>query len=446
MKNKVITRIAPSPTGLFHLGTARVALFNYLFTRQQGGQFICRVDDTDRERSRPEYATDLFASLAWLDLAYDETYRQSEHQALYRAKLEELLAIDKIYWSQETPKEPGDRDSVLRFRNPGGKIVFDDLIRGRIEFAIEDLGDFVVAKDLDTPLYHFASVVDDLWSGITHVIRGEDHISNTPRQILMLEALGGERPIYAHLPIIMAPDKSKLSKRKHSDLAAITAYRQRGYLPEAVLNFIALLGWSPQSTQSEDKNEEILTKEGLLVKFDLTKVQKSGASLHLDKLNWLNREHLKRLSPSQLKAKVLEYLPAEFLGAPWYDEAKLEQILPLLIERLDRLGEIGDWAAAGELTYFFLAPEFPAEKLKTPQYLIAIRARLATLPEGEFTAAGVRQRIWPLAEAEGRGAVLWPFRVALSGRDQSPDPFILAEILGRTETLKRIDYAQTISA
>ena len=219
--NKIITRIAPSPTGLFHLGTARTALFNYLFTRATGGTFILRIDDTDQERSKSEYTADILESLEWLGLDYDAIYYQSARTALYRAKLEALLATDKIYWSKEEVKEVGQRDRVLRFRNPGQVVKFVDLIRGPIEFDTTDLGDFVVAKDLDTPLYHFASVVDDCDLGITHVIRGEDHISNTPRQILMTEALGGKIPAYAHLPMILASDKTKLSKRKHGEIASI---------------------------------------------------------------------------------------------------------------------------------------------------------------------------------------------------------------------------------
>ncbi|OJI08843.1 MAG: hypothetical protein COV08_02980 [Candidatus Vogelbacteria bacterium CG10_big_fil_rev_8_21_14_0_10_49_38] len=445
MKNNIITRIAPSPTGLFHLGTARTALFNYLFAKQHQGKFIFRLDDTDRERSRPEYVDDIAEAMSWLGLTADETYRQSEHQALYRAKLEELLAQDKIYWSQEEIKEAGDRTTVLRFRNPNRLISFRDLVRGDIEFATADLGDFVVAKDLDTPLYHFASVADDLQSEITHVIRGEDHISNTPRQILLIEALGGERPLYAHLPIIMAPDKSKLSKRKHGELAAISAYRRQGYLPEAVINFIALLGWSPQSGQTEDRNEEVLTLPDLLAKFDLTKVGKSGASLHLDKLNWLNRVYLKRLPAQELKRQVLSFLPAEFTKEVWYDEAMLVKILPLILDRLDRLDQVTALAQAGELTYFFRRPEPTAVQLKTPASLAATAELIAAIPEEDFTHETVRAAVWPRAEAVGKGQVLWPLRVALTGLDKSPDPFTVAAVLGKTETLARLLYAQKIT-
>ena len=444
MNNKpIVTRVAPSPTGLFHIGTARVALFNYLFTHQNNGKMIFRIDDTDTERSKPEYTEDILNSMAWLGLKYDDIYYQSKRTAIYREKLDELMSAGKIYLSKETVEKEGDREEVIRFKNPNIKISFEDLIRGHIEFDTTELGDFVVAKDLDTPLYHFASVVDDHLLAVTHVIRGEDHISNTPRQILMLEALGGERPTYAHLPIILAPDKTKLSKRKHGAMASVSEYQRLGYLPEAVTNFVAMIGWSPQSDQTAtDKNEEILSLDDLLKKFDLLKTQKSGAILNIEKLDWLNREYLKKLPPAEFKNKVIEFLPDSFKARPEYDEAILNKILPIILDRISRLGEIADLAESGELDYFFTAPRPTKEILKTPEHLIEVIKILADLSETDFTSEKIKTAIWDYATAEGRGAVLWPMRVALSGRAKSPDPFTLAGILGQAETLSRLAYAE----
>lgn len=440
MSAKIITRLAPSPTGLFHLGTARTALFNYLFAKANSGTFILRIDDTDQERSKPEYTEDILDSLKWLGLDYDATYYQSARTALYRSKLEALLAADKIYWSKEEAKEEGQRDQVLRFRNPGQIVKFVDLIRGSIEFDTSDLGDFVVAKDLDTPLYHFASVVDDCDLGITHVIRGEDHISNTPRQILMTEALGGTIPAYAHLPMILAPDKSKLSKRKHGAIASIQSYRQHGYLPAALINFIALIGWSPQTAESPEA-EEILSLDDLIRLFDLSRVQKSSAIFNLEKLNWLNHEYLKDLSPTELLSQAEAALPTEFKQRAYYHSELFAKALPLVIDRIKVFSEIADLAKAGELDYFFLAPTYDKALLKNPEFLAATLEQLKQLPADNFSAEAIKAQLWDFATEKGRGQVLWPLRVALSGQAKSPDPFSLAACLGQAETLKRLTNA-----
>lgn len=445
---KVVTRIAPSPTGLFHIGTARVALFNYLFTKQNKGKMIFRIDDTDTERSKPEYTQDLIESMNWLGLDYDEKYYQSERKEIYREKLEELMQADKIYWSKEVAEKEGDREEVIRFRNPNNKIIFDDLIHGHIEFDTTELGDFVVAKDLDTPLYHFASVVDDYLMGITHVIRGEDHISNTPRQILMLEALGGNRPVYAHLPIILAPDRTKLSKRKHGDIASVNEYKRLGYLPEAVINFVALLGWSPQSIKNETKNiadnEDVMSRQDLLAKFDLNKVQKSGAILNIEKLNWLNREYLKKMPLEEFKLKAIEFLPTEFKAKPEYREEIFVKILPTILDRINRLGEIKTMTEDGEFDYYFIAPKPKKEMLKTTEFLAKVSEIISSIEDKEFFMEKIKSALWDFATEKGRGNVLWPMRVALSGREKSPDPFTLAAILGKAETLNRLTYAQNI--
>lgn len=274
--------MAPSPTGNFHVGSVRTALFNFLFARKNTGKFILRIEDTDKDRSKKEFEDDILESLKWLGLKYDEFYRQSERIEIYKKYLQKLIDENKAYISAETE---GENREVVRFRNPNKQMVFEDLVRGKVEFDTTELGDFIIAKNLNEPLYHLAVVVDDFEAEITHVIRGEDHISNTPRQILIQEAIDAPRPIYAHLPLILAPDRSKLSKRKHGESVSLDYYRQKGYLPVAIINYLALLGWNPGTEQ------EIFTLDELINVFDFSKVHKGGAIFDEKKLAWVNRKH-----------------------------------------------------------------------------------------------------------------------------------------------------------
>lgn len=277
--------MAPSPTGNLHVGTARTALFNFIFARQRSGKYILRIDDTDKERSTKEFEKNILDGLAWLGLPHDELFRQSERMSVYVSYLKKMMDNGSVYVSKEEVKEEGQRNEVIRLKNPNKKIVFDDLIRGPIEFNTTELGDFVVAKSLEEPLYHLASVVDDIDMGITHVIRGEDGISNTPRQILIQEAMNVPRPTYAHLPLLLGSDRSKLSKRKHGEVVWIDTYKNKGYLPQAILNYLALLGWNPGTEQ------EIFTLDELIKVFDLSRVHKGGAIFDEKKLAWVNRKH-----------------------------------------------------------------------------------------------------------------------------------------------------------
>jgi len=281
---EVRVRFAPSPTGLLHIGGARTALFNYLFTKKNNGTFILRIEDTDKERSKKEYEDNILESLSWLGVKWDELYRQSERLDIYKNYLKKLLDEESAYVSDE---REGESKSVIRLKNPGEAIKFNDLVRGDITFNTGDLGDFVIAKNLDTPLYHFAVVVDDFEMKITHVIRGEEHLSNTPRQILIARALKVKEPSYAHLPLILSEDKSKMSKRQGE--ISVTSYREAGYLPGAIVNFIAFLGWSLQSKT----NEEIFSLTDLEKRFDLGNIQKGGAIFNIEKLNWVNKQHKK---------------------------------------------------------------------------------------------------------------------------------------------------------
>jgi glutamyl-tRNA synthetase len=354
------------------------------------------------------------------------------------------------YVSQENVEKEGDRPEVIRFRNPNKRVMFNDLIRGVIEFDTTELGDFIIAKDLDTPLYHFASVVDDIDLSVTHIIRGEDHISNTPRQILITEALGGKVPTFAHLPMILAPDKSKLSKRKHASIASLSELIKKGYLPEAIINFVALLGWSPQASikstgssgaSKDGSNEEILSLSQLEEKFSLNNVQKSGAVFNEEKLRWINREYIKKLSDQELFEKVKNKLPKEITQSPYYSDARLEKILHLITERIHTFSEVETMAKEGEIGYFFEAPKYDKALLKSTEFLPETIKLLEAVPKDKFDKETIKSALWDYATEKGRGQVLWPMRVALSGSEKSPDPFTIASILGKEETLLRLTNA-----
>ena len=439
----VVTRFAPSPTGKFHVGGVRSALYNYLYARKRGGKFILRCEDTDPVRSKKEYEEYFLEVFRWLGLEPDAYYRQSERTALYREYLEKLIALNKAYISKEEPKEAGQRSEVIRFRNPREKVSFHDEVLGDITFDMNELGDFVIARDFENPLYHFTVVVDDHEMDITHVIRGQEHVSNTPRQILIQEAIGASRPIYAHASIILNEDRAKLSKRDPLVRPALE-YRDDGYLPEAMLNFMALLGWNPGTEQ------EVFTLSELVQEFSLERMQKPGAIFNPEKLEWINKEHIKRLSRKEQADYITSFLPANIKNFPRYNKEMLFKIAPTLIERVGHFGEITTMATSGELTYYFEQPKYEKERLfwknecdvpKLLERLRAVRDMLATLEGSLFTKETVKNTIWEYANEEGRGQVLWPLRYALSGQEKSPDPFQLSEILGKQETLKRIDHA-----
>lgn len=435
-KNNIVTRFAPSPTGYLHLGGARTALFIYLYTRQNNGKYILRIEDTDKERSKPEYEKDILDNLEWLGLEHDEFVRQSDNISYHQECLKKLLDKNLAYFSKEIIEKEGDREEVIRFRNPNKKITFLDLIHGEIVFDTTDLGDFVIAKDLETPIFHLANVADDIKSGVTHIIRGEEHISNTPRQILLFEALGAEtKPIYAHIPLILDAERTKLSKRKHGESVWVSAYKKNGYLPQALNNYLALLGWSPQASNNNEAgtDDEILTKEELLKRFDLGKVQKKGAIFDLVKLNWINREYLKRLPETALHEKLRAFVPEKALF-----------LAKILIERVNNLKEAGEIIESGEFDFFFAPPEPTKELLKSGKFLTETIKILEDLDEKDFSAEKIKTNLWDFATREGRAEVLWPMRTALTGQEKSPDPFTVAEVLGKEETLRRLKHAQEI--
>jgi len=433
-----VTRFAPSPTGALHVGSARTALFNYAFAKQNGGKLVLRIEDTDKERSKKEYEDNILEGLAWLGISHEEMYRQSERGGVYEKYIQKLIDSGAAYVSKEEAKE-GQRGEVIRFKNPNKEVAFTDLIRGKITFDTTELGDFVIARDLQSPLYHLAVVVDDFEMGVTHIIRGEDGISNTPRQILIQEAIDAPRPHYAHLPLILAPDRSKLSKRHGA--VSVTEFREQGYLPEAMINMLGLLGWHPVG------DEDIFTMEEFIHDFSLEKVQKGGAIFNMEKLDWVNKEHLKKLPTADLVARIEEYIPEDIKKLSGYSKERLETIVPLIMERINTLGDVRIMGEGGELSYFFTAPTYaepekivwkkdtPDEAKKHIEKLIEL---LGSVDEKKFNADTVKDAVWGYAEEVGKGNVLWPLRFTLSGQDKSPDPFTLAEVLGKEETLVRL--------
>ena len=462
---KVKVRVAPSPTGFLHIGTAQSALYNWLFARRNGGEFYLRVEDTDKERSTKEYEHGILDALTWLGLRWDgEIIRQSEKGIAYRKALEKLITEKKVFWckhtkeeleserkDQELKKEPPrhvcdqKRDSghyvhyptsspgagwILRLavdENSDRKIVFDDIIRGPIEFKAALLGDFSIAKSLNEALYNFAVAVDDSDMGITHVIRGEDHISNTPKQILIYEALDRTLPQFAHLPLILAPDRSKLSKR-HGATSVVDF--KKDYLPEALLNFLGSMSYT--------FSKEILTKEEMAKEFELKKVHKSGAVFDVKKLNWINSQYIRNLEIEKLRNLVgIKEIP--------------EAALPLITERLEKLSDVQNF------DYFWKEPKYEKELLKwkksTLEKSVETLAEVKKILENfDFSARSgpasgrekdeLRKLLDGFSEKAGdRGLVYWPLRVALTGREKSPDSADIALALSKKEVLKRISIA-----
>ena len=437
-QKKIVVRFPPSPTGNLHIGSARTALFNFLYARKHGGNIFLRLENTDENRSKAEYEANIFDALKWLGFAFDndKVWRQNERKDIYRSHLKRLIKSGNAYISKETE---GERKEVVRFKNPNKKIVFKDLIRGDIEFDTTELENFVIARSIEEPLYHLAVIIDDHEMGVTHVIRGEHGISNTPRQILIQEALGFPRPIYAHIPLILAPDRSKLSKR-HGAIA-VTEYRERGYLPEAIINYLALLGWNPGT------NQEIFTLEELIKAFELEKVQKSGAIFSEEKLRSINRVHLHTKMKS---AEFLPLLPESFKADR--SEVGLLALLEIIFERMSTMADFNVILRSGEFDFVLKAPSPTKERLcwkdtdapTTKLRLSDALALFAAVPDSKFNKIKLREILFPYAEASGKGSVLWPVRVALSGMEKSPDPFTLGEILGKKETTERLRKAVAV--
>ncbi len=443
---QIVTRFAPSPTGKFHVGNIRSALYNYLYAKKHGGKFILRCEDTDPIRSKKEYEDYFLQLFEWLGLSYDEYYRQSERTEIYKGYLLRLIAEDKAYISKEEPKKEGQRSEVIRFRNPNIVLTFHDEVLGDISFNTTELGDFVIARELESPLYHFTVVVDDFEMGVTHIIRGQEHVPNTPRQILIQEAIGAPRPIYAHGSIILNEERAKLSKRDPLVRPALE-YRDEGYLPDALINFMALLGWNPGTEQ------EIFSREELIAAFSFERMQKQGAVFNPEKLEWVNKEHMKRLSVEEKCSYLERLMPISITGLSGYSHEMLLRATPTLVDHLSNFGEIKEQAKRGDVGYFFEDPTYAPESLfwkgdpdraRTHLQLDKVLEMLQKLPADDFEAMTIKATLWDYATEVGRGNVLWPMRYALSGRDKSADPFTLAGILGKEATIRRIEHAKKI--
>lgn len=456
------TRIAPSPTGYLHIGTARTAFFNWLFAKKQGGEFILRIEDTDLERSDKKYEEDITKGLEWLGLDWHnkEIFRQSERLDIYENYLKKLLKLGKAFWcshpkeeleteqkEQASKKEAPrhicshknkklEKGQIIRLSvntDSKEKISFHDEIRGNIEWEEGLLGDFSLAKDLRTPLYNFAVVVDDIEMKISHVIRGEDHISNTPKQLLVYEALDVKPPRLAHLPLILGSDKSKLSKR-HGAIP-ITEYK-KDYLPEALINFMGFLGYT--------YSKEILSKEEMVQEFDLNKVHKSGAIFDVKKLNWINSQWIKTLNPENFVSILNQVMPRPM---EWRPNVYVQGATSTITTRMEKLSEIADFPylirEKGKEN-----PDYPKEQLKWRDFgfeeLKNSLQESRIIVETKKKKEDIKLALDDLANKLGdRGLVYWPLRVALTeGREKSPDPIeVLDDFENNAETLQRIDKA-----
>ena len=452
----VRVRMAPSPTGYVHLGSARTALFDHLYARRHGGRFVLRVEDTDLERNRPEYEATIFDGFRWLGLAWDEgpdvggpfaPYRQSERMDGYRDAAARLLATGAAYRCYCTREElaaeraaaeaerrpyvysrrclvdpPSERpEFVVRLRVPGGTVGWDDLVRGPIEFDLATISDPIVMRSSGTPLYNFSVAVDDWQMEISHVFRGEEHISNTPAQLLVLDALGAPRPLYGHLPVIVGKDRAKLSKRKHPEVR-LSLYQELGYLPEAMVNYLALLGWNPGTEQ------EIFSLAELEAVFDLDRVQRGAAQFDWQKLDWINGQHIRALPDAELAARLAPFLSE-------LPPAKVAEAVPALRDRIPRLAE-----ARTLLAYLWTEPA-PAE-LDADQR-DKVRAARAHLEPVEWTAPAIEAALDALREANGwsRNALFKPLRLALTGTTVSPPIDWTLALLARPEAMARLERA-----
>jgi nondiscriminating glutamyl-tRNA synthetase len=490
-------RIAPSPTGPLHLGTARTALFNFLFARHTGGTFIFRLEDTDQARSTEAFELDILNGLHWLGIRWDEgpavgdeerpggalergdygPYRQTQRMARYTEAAERLLAEDKAYHCYCSPEEldaerkrqeaaheasryngrcaaltqaervaleAEGRKPVLRFRIPANRVIaFDDIIRGHVEIDANALGgDLVILRSDGTPLYHFTVAVDDAAMAISHVIRGEDHLSNTPKHILLFEALGAQIPQFGHLPLILNPDRTKMSKRKSQ--TAVADYRAQGFIPEGFVNYLSLLGWS---TGTE---EEVLSQAELIERFDLAKVNSSGAVFDRERLEWINGQWIRRLAADDLIERLRPFMQAEFDAGriEWMPtDAEMRALLPVIQERLPRLSAVGDL-----IGFLFIKDVDPDSTVLVPKRwdapttaaaLSAARVTIAETGRTTWDAHEIEAPLRRLVEDRGwkAGDLFMAIRVAVTGRTATPPLFDTMVALGYERTLARLDRA-----
>lgn len=468
--SKVITRFAPSPTGFMHVGGVRTALFAYLWAKKNSGEFILRIEDTDKGREVAGSMEHIMESLKWLGIEWTEgpdiggphsPYIQSERLDSYKKyaqilidggfaypdpySKEELEGFRKLaeqekrafLYRDHRPKEFSvwDGTRALRFKTPEIKSYkWQDAVRGELSAGEEALDDFILVKSDGYPTYNFAHIIDDLEMGVTHVMRADEFISSTPKFLSLYDALGFAAPVFVTLPPILSEGgHKKLGKRDGAK--DILEFRAEGYLPEAIVNFLALLGWNPGG------EKEIFTKQELIELFEIDRIQVSGAQPNLEKLDWINKEHIKNLSPEKIEKNVFLWLPEEFRNP---------KIILVVIERISKWGDIKEMVAMGELDVFFMTPEVAKEGLifkNTSMEKIVANLNLSIkaleeLPEADFSSENVKNALMMLADhLESRGELLHPVRYALSGKDKSPDPFIIASVIGKNETILRLQNA-----
>jgi glutamyl-tRNA synthetase len=464
--SQVRTRFAPSPTGYLHIGGARTALFNYLFARHHGGKFILRIEDTDRERSTPEAIQAILDAMKWLELDYDEgPICQTARYPLYKQKVQQLLAEGKAYpcictaaeldakrqLAQKEKRKPAydgtcrpgqgvipplpeDKPFTVRFRSPnGGTTVVKDLIKGNVVFDNQELDDLIIARSDGTPTYNFCVVVDDVDMNVTHIIRGDDHLSNTPRQIQLYQALGHELPQFAHVPLILGTDKARLSKRHGA--TSVMAYRDMGYFPEAVVNYLVRLAWSYG-------DQEIFSRQELIEKFSLENVGKSAGVFNPDKFLWVNFHYLKSRPLAQLADEIVPYIKAKGYSVP-QDQLWLEKMLAILRERAKTLVELVDSA------HYFLSGELilddkVAKKFLTKDAEASLQSMIDKLSALEpFNEATIEETFAATLHEHGlqMGKLAQPVRVALTGGTVSPGIHDVIAVLGKARTISRLQTA-----
>jgi glutamyl-tRNA synthetase len=438
---------------MFHIGSARTALFNWLYARHTGGKFILRIEDTDAARNKPEYVEVIFHALRWLGLDWDEgpmpvaindlnqgnkphmiqqgdkgPYFQSQRAAIYKGYVDRLLAEGKAYES----------DGAIKFRTPKTPITVPDLVCGNIQFDRTNEPDLVIQRKDGSPVFHLVNVVDDIEMEITHVIRGEDHLGNTQKHLALIEAIGAKPPHYAHIPLILNPNGSKMSKRDAG--ASIAEYEEQGYLPEAVRNYLCLLGWSPKD------NREVFPIEEVIAKFDLPQVGRANARFDIDKLFWINGEYMRAASVEAIEPLALSILRKHGILTGEYDPAYFRAALAIVKEKIKLGRELPEWMA------YFFTEDFPydeqaAKKVFTPDGLANIgklRERLSQIDAASFTAADLETEFKTLAAATGQkvGALIHPARLAVSGRPVGPSLYHLLEVLGKDRVLSRLERAE----
>jgi glutamyl-tRNA synthetase len=462
----IVTRFAPSPTGMLHIGGVRTALFSWLYARRHGGKFILRVEDTDRERSTDEAVRVILEGMQWLGLAHDEgPYFQTARFPRYKEVIAQWLAEGKAYrcyctkeeleqlrteqmarkekprydgrWRDRTDSRPGV-DPVIRFRNPlEGEVVVEDLVHGRVVFRNSELDDLVIARGDGTPTYNFCVVVDDADMGVTHVIRGDDHLNNTPRQMNMLAALGAKIPVYAHVPMILGPDGAKLSKRHGA--VSVLQYEEDGYLPDALLNYLVRLGWS-------HGDQEVFTRAEMIAAFDIADVNKSASAFNPEKLLWLNQQHLMHSDPATVVPYLKPHLARvgiDTTAGAAADDAFLARIVVAQRERVKTLKEM-----AQASRYFFgetveLDAKAAAKHLgdEGRTVLLELKKTYLSLPDWSAVAINQANTVVASSRSIGLGKVAQPVRVAVTGTAVSPPIDVTLELLGRERSLARLEAA-----